>query len=334
MRALHHTWLAVVAALMAAPSLHAAPALGLPIACTPGEDCWPVVYFDRDASPDAADYRCGRLSYDGHTGTDFAILDLARMAAGVPVIAAAPGVVRNIRDGMADVAVTEIDRASLDGRDCGNGVAIDHGDGWETLYCHLRQNSVVVEPGEAVTEGQQLGLVGLSGNTSFPHVELTVRHGETRIDPFTGSGEPADAASCGPGPGALWHDAALATMPYEPVVLTRIGFATGRLDWAAVQRGEDTLTTIPADAPALVVYFEAYALAAGDRLTVTLRDPEGKLFHEQVLDEDRAQARFFRFTGRRPPEGGFAPGIYRAEVRWEDAAGILLTTGTAEVLVE
>lgn len=308
--------------------------LGLPVDCEVGTDCWPVVYFDREPSTGAADYRCGRLVYDGHTGTDFAVADLAAVARGVKVIAVAPGVVRNVRDGMSDVDVTAIGRDRLAGRDCGNGVAVLHGDGWETLYCHLRQGSIAVAPGEQVAVGQTLGMVGMSGNASFPHLELTVLRDGARLDPFTGSAEPATTASCGPGPGSLWRPDAAAALAYTPVVVTKIGFTAEPPSWQDVKQGEVGAQALPARSKALIVHFEGYALAAGDRIEVGLHDPNGRLVHTHRFEEARAQARFFRFTGKRAPADGLAPGNYRATLRWTDATGQLLWTGEAELRVE
>ena len=55
------------------------PALGLPIRCRPGEDCWLVNLVDVDPGPGRRDYACGKMTYDGHKGTDIAIRDLAVM---------------------------------------------------------------------------------------------------------------------------------------------------------------------------------------------------------------------------------------------------------------
>ena len=311
-----------------------APELTLPVACTIGVDCWPVVYFDRVASADAADYRCGRLSYDGHTGTDFAVADMAAVARGVPVVASAPGVVRNVRDGMADIDVTTIGRDRLEGRDCGNGVAITHDGDWETLYCHLRQDSIAVEPGDVVDAGDLLGLVGMSGYASFPHVELTVMHNDQAIDPFTGSAEPATADACDVGPGPLWTTTALAAMPYRPVVVTKLGFASERPEWLDVKRGAHSATNVPIEAPVFIVYVEGYALSAGDQLEIVVRDPQGAVFHQQTFDEPRDQARFFRFTGRRLADGQLQQGCYTASLRWRDSDGALLAEHEGTALVE
>ena len=41
------------------------PKFGQPIACTLGKDCFVMHYFDRDPSPAAVEFGCGRQTYDG-----------------------------------------------------------------------------------------------------------------------------------------------------------------------------------------------------------------------------------------------------------------------------
>ena len=85
--------------------LTAQPHLALPLDCTLGESCFIQNYVDDDPGPGAADFTCGALTYDGHKGTDFALTSIAAMEAGVTVRAAAPGVVRGVRDGMPDTGL-------------------------------------------------------------------------------------------------------------------------------------------------------------------------------------------------------------------------------------
>ena len=106
---------------------------GLPLECRLGETCWVANYVDVDPAKTARDFRCHARTYNGHDGTDFAIRDLSMMAAGVPVLASALGVVRSARDGMADMALTDAaSREQIAGRECGNGVVLDHENGWQT----------------------------------------------------------------------------------------------------------------------------------------------------------------------------------------------------------
>ena len=182
-------------------------------------------FFDHDAGPDRRDYACGRLSYDGHSGTDFRVADVPAMMRGVTVVAAAPGTVKGVRDGMADINLAEIGREALKGKDAGNGVVIDHGDGWETQYSHLRKGSVLVRRGQTVEAGTPLGLIGMSGAAEFPHVDFSVRHQGQEIDPFTGT---ADPTACGETGQTLWRGEVLAGLKYQPTGGLVSGFASDR----------------------------------------------------------------------------------------------------------
>jgi hypothetical protein len=289
----------------------AAPELHWPLACTPGRGCWAVRFPDLDPGPGVRDWMCGTHTYDGHDGTDIAIPDLAAMRRGVPVLAAASGVVRAVRDGMDDVRVDAIDPSRIAGRECGNGVLIEHGDGFETQYCHLRQGSIRVRPGDRVEAGTPLGLVGLSGNTNFPHLEVIVRQQGQTIDPLRGLGAAPD---CGPGTAPLWSPEARAAISYEPVYLTKIGIASDRPDWLVVQEGGLAATELPPSIPALVLWVEGYGLQADDRIRFEIVGPAGASVFSAEARAETAKARFFRFAGRRPPPEGFAPGRYLGRI--------------------
>ena len=63
----------------------------------------------------------------------------------------------------------------------GNYVVIDHGDGETSLYAHM--SSRAVSEGEMVTQGQVIGYVGATGNTTGPHLHLEIRENGQRVDP-------------------------------------------------------------------------------------------------------------------------------------------------------
>jgi hypothetical protein len=56
----------------------------------------------------------------------------------------------------------------------GNGVVLRLADGRYVFYGHMIPGSVTVKAGDRVHRGQQLGLVGNSGNSSAPHLHLHV----------------------------------------------------------------------------------------------------------------------------------------------------------------
>ena len=107
--------------------------------------------------------------------------------------------------------------------EAGQPLLIRHPGGWDTQYCHMLKGSIAVRKGDAITAGQPLGLVGLSGATSFPHLHMTVRKGKEIVDPFVGLSRKDE---CGPGEDPLWKADVLAKLPYKPTALYSAGFAT------------------------------------------------------------------------------------------------------------
>ena len=292
-------------------SIATRPSLALPIDCTLGRDCWVANYFDVDASTAAVrDFRCHARSYEGHDGTDFALRDEGVMRAGVAVLAAASGTVRNVRDAMPDALAADAAAVkALGGRDCGNGVVIDHPGGWQTQYCHLRRGSVRVKPGQAVAAGAQLAEVGLSGRTEFPYLHFAVRLGTLQVDPF--SGLPSQEG-CGAVAAPLWRPDA--GIDYEDMALYNAGFSVGPPDIAAIRRGERTGAALAPEAPALVLWVDALGVQAGDVFVFSIRDPEGRVLHRREQPVDRTQARRYGFSGVERPAGGWLAGAYTGEV--------------------
>jgi hypothetical protein len=303
--------------LVAMPARAEAPTdLALPLDCEPGQSCWILRYVDHDPGPAARDYTCGPVTGDGHKGTDFAIRDLKAMVEGVEVRAAADGVVEALRDSMTDVSVEETGRDAVAGRECGNAIRIAHEGGWTTWYCHLRRGSLMVAEGDRVEVGQPLALVGLSGDTSFPHLHFDVRQGEQVLDPFVGLQREKD---CGPGSEPLWRADVMAGLGYQPVVLTNAGFATARPEWQQVRRGDYHADSLPVSAPALVLWVEGFWVEKGDRVRFELSGPDGAPVVDRTVDLDKGWRRWFQFMGARRPGDAWPAGTYTGEVTLERA---------------
>ena len=289
-----------------APRPEPVPRLALPIACRIGETCAVQSYMTHGSDAAPQDYQCGWRTYPRHNGTDFRIQSLAMMRDGVPVLASAQGRVLRVRDGVVDQSVRERGMAAVADEECGNGLVIAHGHGWETQYCHLRRGSLRVKPGAHVRAGTMLGLVGLSGDTEFPHVHLTVRKDGQVVDPFAYAAAPG---TCGGGR-VLWKER-LAYQAGQPFVT---GFATRVVAMDEVQAtGADQSPRPTRTGPALVAFVQAIGLKQGDIQKLAILGPDARPIVTEAaapLDHDKAQT--ILSVGKRTPPGGWAPGTYQA----------------------
>lgn len=312
--------LALAASLGVARAAPQAPALAFPLACKIGRTCEIQHYVDRDPGPGVRDYRCGPRTYDKHNGVDIRLLDMAAQRAGVDVLAAAPGRVARLRDGVQDISIRTPGAPSVAGQQCGNGVVIDHGNGWETQYCHVARGSVRVKVGEMVVAGAPLATVGLSGDTEFPHMHFTVRHGGEVVDPFAPDmSKPAACAA----QSTLWTAAALRQMPYKAGAILNAGFAAGPVTMEAVEAGGLAGPTLAA--PYVVAYVRAIELEVGDRVEIVLTGPGGASLASATappLDHDKAQ--YINLVGKKRPAGGWPAGVYTAQVRVFRAGAVVL----------
>jgi murein DD-endopeptidase MepM/ murein hydrolase activator NlpD len=81
-------------------------------------------------------------------------------------------------------------------RDCvnkGNKILILHADGTIANYVHLDFNGALVDVGDLVTAGQPIGISGMTGFTTIPHLHFVVHkaRGETVPVYFQGIGQKA-----------------------------------------------------------------------------------------------------------------------------------------------
>lgn len=284
--------------------------LEAPVRCPSTVSCTIQKYVDTDPGPGYRDYTCGDLSSPDHEGTDIRVPTLADMALGVPVTAAASGTVTAVRDGMDDINVKDIDPALIEKRGGGNLVVLDHGNGWRTIYAHLRKGSVRVNKGDRVAAGQTLGEIGMSGRAEFPHVEFMVKRGRRVIDPFLGL-DPM--APCGETGTPLWSEAALAELGYVATGLLSAGFAPERANAKRARAGRYFVDTLPADSPALVFWVDLFGVKKGDRARSRLLDANGAVLADGTTELEKRFAQWFRFVGKRRPADGWPPGTYRGE---------------------
>ncbi|NJN66913.1 MAG: peptidoglycan DD-metalloendopeptidase family protein [Chloroflexaceae bacterium] len=125
------------------------------------------------------------LSYDGHTGWDYAMQPPDR------VLAAAGGTVvfaGNSNDGCAEPA---------------QAVILDHANGYRTLYWHL--HTIEVEVGQTVATGTPLGVAGATGCATGPHLHFQVQYLGRDVDPYGWCGSGPDPWAANPaGQVSVW----------------------------------------------------------------------------------------------------------------------------------
>lgn len=106
----------------------------------------------------------------GHRGTDLAA------PKGTTIVAIAGGTV-----------VTSTD--NFKHKNYGKVIVIDHGAGFQSFYSHMDQR--VVETGQRINAGDNIGTVGTSGFTTGPHLHLEMLKDGQRVDPGEFIGWPA-----------------------------------------------------------------------------------------------------------------------------------------------
>lgn len=252
----------------------------IPIDCPKGESCWIVNHVDRDRSRNALDYKCGHLTNDRQRSTDFAISGKNAQKKKIPVLASAPGVVVGVRNTEDDNFYRTKVKPHPGNLNCGNGVMIEHQEGWTTQYCHLRKGSVTVKKGQEVTEGQVIGAVGLSGKTEFQHLSFTVRHEKTTVDPFIGL-EPSN--ECGSGAQQLWKSPNDPVLSYRGPEIERGGFSDIRPSKEGSPPQNDARPVISRQTRAIFLWSDFINLRPGDIVWFRVFAPAGAQIMEHSL---------------------------------------------------
>lgn len=100
---------------------------------------------------------------------------------GQEVFAVAPGVVVQAQDGLPNQVPGKLPEGLDINQADGNHVVMEIAPGHYALYAHMKPGSVRVKVGDQVREGQVIGLVGNSGNTSEPHLHFHLMDGPSAL---------------------------------------------------------------------------------------------------------------------------------------------------------
>lgn len=221
------------------------------------------------------DYHCGERSYDteagyNHAGTDFFLWPFGWKLMEeevIEVVATAPGVIVGKDDGEFDQNCDITVEASW------NAIYIQHEDGSQTWYGHLKRNSLTSKDvGESVERGEYLGLVGSSGISSGPHLHLELYDDAGNlVDPFQGE--------CSEEVESWWST----QRPYYDSGLNKLSTHTAPPEWTDCAELMETNASndfCPGD----TVYFMTFLRdqLAGQVLRYQVFDQEGALYTEWI----------------------------------------------------
>lgn len=315
--------------------------LGIPIACDYGVECLISSYYDKSVEKgEYTDHTCGKLSYDNHKSTDFMLRSHTQMKDGVNVVAADSGKVIFVRDGMSDISVDLIGEEAVRGRECGNGVIIDHKRGYKTEYCHLKNGSIPKKMDEFVEKGEIIGEVGLSGITSFPYLRFTVSLNGDAIDPFTGDNPitgdinvPCDSLDIYP----LWDKQTEKRLKYIATSLLSMGFSEKVPHSQGAREGKFSREVIKDNSKLMVFWVDIFGLVAGDELKLTIIDPDGNVIKEETRPFNSSRRHIFQFLGHKNKAELWPKGKYLGRVQLirndsGDIDDVINTTTNVEVI--
>lgn len=302
----------------------------MPLGCTIGEDCWVMNYVDFGPGDGVkTDPYCLAQTYDDHKGTDFALLDGAAMLSGVNVLAAADGVVARLRDGEKDGWHTQadIDEIRKNQKECGNGIFIDHDNGVQSIYCHLKKGSLLVKKGQRVKKGDKIGQVGQSGMTEFPHLHFGIIKYNKIFDPFTG--QSADS-KCGEAGKPLWEEDL--GIEYQPVTIQALGFLDKAPVFEEIEKKIPETTIISINSDIILFWATLLGVREGDEIIMEVKDPNGKIFMGREIKQDKTRARQFYYTGKKITDKNILEGAYTGEVKiirddkiWYKTSAVLIS---------
>lgn len=112
------------------------------------------------------------ISENGKTHKNDGLNNEDYFAFGQEVLAPADGVVTDVIRGIRDNSPGSMNPYSA----LGNAVIIKHREHEFSILAHLKKDSICVNEGDSIKQGQRLGLCGNSGNSSEPHLHYHLQN--------------------------------------------------------------------------------------------------------------------------------------------------------------
>ncbi|RFN59552.1 T9SS type A sorting domain-containing protein [Marixanthomonas ophiurae] len=257
---------------------------------------------DHDLTPNGSllDYDCNERTYDwatgNHEGTDYVLWPYPwkRMQEEVmQVIAAAPGIIIEKRDGNFDL------NCQNNGNPNWNGIIIEHPDGSQAWYWHFKDGAITAKNiGDTVEVGEYLGAAGSSGSSTIPHLHFEVYDANGNlIDPYEG---PCNDMN----PSSWWADQPDYFVP-EINRLSTHNSSNFDTECGVVENTYEELNFEPGEDVIFHIYYRD--ISTDDNTHITVTKPDGSILYD------------YDFTSPWPNYTGvYAEWVFPVDATWPD----------------
>jgi hypothetical protein len=295
--------------------------LDFPLNCKLGVNCWISdlqSHLLQKNKNKEVDFLCKSKTYPGNIGTAFATRRNDHMNNSVEVISPINGRVKSVKDGINDISINEIDRQSPVSDKCGNFVILVQDD-FEIELCHLKKNSITVKVNDEVKVGQNIGQVGLSGATEYPHLHVNLRKIKANkkyveVDPFYG-----EQKECGLTPKSLWtNPQQMEKQAAKTGIIYNYGFAFNEIVAEEVRLWQKNNVTQPPTPNSIIGFVDIFSVNAGDKISLKIVDEMGKELASKTKEFNQYQNRYFIYVSK-PLNGQKLRGQYFLKIDYKHA---------------
>ena len=206
---------------------------------------------------------CGKKVSNENKSTHISLGSMNAVAENYAVVAADSGIVKYAGD---------------IGGFCGVRILIEHDRGWETSYCHLKPDPIMVRTGQTVKKGQIIGAIGMTGRTRWPHLSFAVIRNGMIFDPFSGK---SNIEGCSAQSEPMWN--AGYNPPYEPAHVTSLGFHNGVPNPQSVLMGMTNDEAILEQVKVISLWGMMMNVMDGDEIHLQIIAPSGRIEKENII---------------------------------------------------
>jgi hypothetical protein len=277
-----------------------------PIKCKFGKDCFIQKYVDHGKDKAIFDYGCNVRTSNDFDGTLFRLRHSKMIKENVPVLAATSGQISRICvNPKSDDANCPVQMM----QEMGDHIVINHNNGWQTYYGHLKTGSVKVKVGEYVKTSQQIASVGSRKKDGLPVLDFRTLFNGYTIDPFVGT---VEFENCHHDIAPIWSKKSFNQMKYKDVDIIIGTFSDKEPIHDNVITGYNEIESINPELEKFSFWVEVLGTKKGDREKIEIIDNDGNTVASNVIKLKTANDRHIaRLTANKPFEG-WNSGLYTA----------------------